>query len=81
MGAGCCQGPEGNGVSLGEGVREGLAPKKAEKINSQRSARKEATWRRKKKEGQVGHDEEGPARTELSTFLKEDIKKCDCVYY
>jgi hypothetical protein len=52
------------GSALGKGVRESPAPQKAGKISSQRSARKEATWSRKKKEGQVGRDEEGPARTE-----------------
>jgi hypothetical protein len=61
MGAGSCLGPEGNGVSLREGVREGPAPQKAGKISSQHSARNEATWRRKKEEERVGRDEEGPA--------------------
>ncbi len=42
----------------GRGVRE------ARKISSQCSARAEATWRRKKRNGHVGRDEEGPARTE-----------------
>ncbi len=45
-------------------MREGPAPQKAGKISSQRSARKGATWRKKKKEERVGRDEEGPARTE-----------------
>jgi hypothetical protein len=39
------------GSAWGRGVREGPAPQEAEKISSQHSARKEATWRRKKKEG------------------------------
>ncbi len=52
------------GSPWGMAVREGPAPQKAGKISSQRSARKEATWRRKKKEEQVVRDEEGPARTE-----------------
>jgi hypothetical protein len=63
MGAGRCLGPEGNGASLGKGG-EGPAPQEARKISSQCSAREEATWRRKKKEGQVGRDEGGPERTE-----------------
>ncbi len=50
-------------------MREGLAPLRARKISSQRSAREEAAWR-KKKEGRVGHDEEAPARTELAIFLR-----------
>ncbi len=45
-------------------MSEGPAPQKAGEISSQRLERKEATWRRKKKEGQVGRDEEGPALTE-----------------
>jgi hypothetical protein len=60
MGAGRCLRPEGNGFRLGEGGERGPGPQKARKISSQRSAREEATWRRKKKEGHVGHDEEGP---------------------
>jgi hypothetical protein len=62
MGEGRCLEPEGNGVSLGE--REGPAPQNAGEISSQRSAMKEATWRRKKKEAGVGRDEEGPAPRE-----------------
>jgi hypothetical protein len=52
------------GSAWERGVREGPAPQEARKISSQCSAREEATWRRKKKEGQIGRDEEGPARTE-----------------
>jgi hypothetical protein len=62
MGAGHCPGPEGNGVR--RGVREGPAPQEARKISSQCSAKAEATWRRKKRNGQVRRDEEGPVRTE-----------------
>jgi hypothetical protein len=51
------------GSAQGRGVREGQAPQGVEKISSQIPARKEATWRRKKKEGRVGRDEE-PACTE-----------------
>ncbi len=78
MGAGCCLGPEENGVSLGEGVREGPLPRK--KISSQCSARAETTWRRKKRNGQVGHDEEGPARTESAIFPRRRfIISVNCV--
>jgi hypothetical protein len=52
------------GSAWGRGVREGPAPQEARKISSQCSAREEATWRRKKKEGRVEHDEEEPVRTE-----------------
>jgi hypothetical protein len=52
------------GSAWGRGLREGPAPQKAGKISSQCLARNEATWRRKKKEGQVVRDEEGPAQTE-----------------
>ncbi len=62
--AGRCLGPEGNAVSLGEGVREGLAPKEARKISSQCSAREEVTWRRKKRNRGVRREEGGLARTE-----------------
>jgi hypothetical protein len=64
MKVGCCRGPEGNGVSSGEGGEGGPGPQGAEKISSLLPTRKEATWRRKKKEGQVGRDEEGTACTE-----------------
>jgi hypothetical protein len=40
----------------GRGVREGLATQNAGKISSQRSARKEATWRRKKEWGLMKKD-------------------------
>jgi hypothetical protein len=59
MRAGHCLGPEGNGVSSGEGGEEGPAPQEAEEISSQYSARAGATWTRTKKAGQIGHDEEG----------------------
>ncbi len=56
MEAGRCRGPEGNGVSLGEEVREGPAPQKAGKISSQCSLRKEAAWRKKSKSGMMKRD-------------------------
>ncbi len=52
------------GSAQGRGVTEGQAPQGAETISSQLPARKEATWGRKKKEGQVRCDEEEPACTE-----------------
>ncbi len=64
MESGRCQGPEGNGVSLGEGGEGGPGPPEGRKDKHQRSARKEATWSRKKKERQVGRGKEGPGRTE-----------------
>jgi hypothetical protein len=48
------------GSAWGRGVREGPAPQKTRKMSSQCSARAETTWRRKKRTGQVGRDEEGP---------------------
>jgi hypothetical protein len=60
------------GSACGKGVKGGLAPQKAGKISSQRSARKEPTWRRKKKEGGVGRDEEGEANR-VSIFLDGSI--------
>jgi hypothetical protein len=41
-------------------VRKGQAPQEGSEISSQLLARKEATWRRKKKEGRVRRDEEEP---------------------
>jgi hypothetical protein len=64
MEAGCCLGPEGNGVSLGEGVKEGLAPQDAGKLSSQCSARAVTTWATTRSTRQVGRDEEGSAQTE-----------------
>ncbi len=52
------------GSAWGKGVREEPAPQEAGKISSQCTARAEATWRGKKRNGQVGRDEEGPAQTE-----------------
>jgi hypothetical protein len=51
-------------------VREGPAPQKLEKISSQHPARKEATWRRKKKEGRVGRNDQ---RAESELFSKKKI--------
>ncbi len=65
MGEGCCLGPEGNGVSLGEGP----ASQEGEKICSQCSERTGTTWAKTRKTGQVGHDEEGSARTECTVFF------------
>ncbi len=43
---------------------EGQAPQKGREISSQLPVRKEATWRRKGKEGRVRRDEEEPTCTE-----------------
>jgi hypothetical protein len=56
-------GPEGNGVSSGEGGEGGPGPPSGEG-DKQSTPRKEATWSRKKKEGWVRCDEEEPACTE-----------------
>jgi hypothetical protein len=64
MGAGCCLGPKGNGVSLGVGSEGGPAPQEAREISSKCSAWAETTWTRTRKDGQIGRDEEGSARTE-----------------
>jgi hypothetical protein len=52
-------------------VREGPAPQEAGEISNQCSARAEATWRRKKRNGQVGSDEGVPAQTERAIFQDE----------
>jgi hypothetical protein len=48
----------------GKGTREGQAPQIRSEINSLTSARKEATWSRKKKERRARRDEEDPPCTE-----------------
>jgi hypothetical protein len=48
------------GSARGKGVREGQAPQGVGKISSQLPARKGTTWRRKKKKGRIGRDEEEP---------------------
>jgi hypothetical protein len=67
--AGCCLGSEGNGVSMGKGVREGSAPREVGKISSQCPARAGTTRAgtsrvRTRKTNQVGRIEGGSARTE-----------------
>jgi hypothetical protein len=62
MGAGHCLGPERNGVSLGEGVREPSPPESRE--DKQSTLSEEGGNMEKKKEGRVRCDEEGPALTE-----------------
>ncbi len=57
---GCCLGPEGNGVGPGEGGEGRPGPPNKEGDKQSLPARKEATWSRKKKEGQVRCDEEEP---------------------
>jgi hypothetical protein len=52
------------GPAWGRGVKEGPGPQEEGKISSQCSERAEATMRRKRRNRQVGHDEEGSARTE-----------------
>jgi hypothetical protein len=47
-GVGRCLGPEGNGVSSGEGGKGGPGPQTEDEISSLATARKEATWSRKK---------------------------------
>jgi hypothetical protein len=63
-GVGCCLGPEGNGVSPGEGGKGGPDPLTRSKISSLDPARKEATWSRRKKERKARRDNEVPACTE-----------------
>jgi hypothetical protein len=66
MGVGRCLGPEGNGVSSGEGGEGGPGPPRSEEdkqsvLNEDRTG---TTWTRTRRSGQVGCDEEGSARTE-----------------
>ncbi len=64
MGAGRCLGPEGNGVSLGEGGEGGPGPPGGGKDKQSVLSGAVTTWARMRKTGQVGRDEEGSARTE-----------------
>jgi hypothetical protein len=59
---GRCLGPEGNGVSFGEGGEGGPWP--PESWEDQQSMLSEEGGSMRKKEMQVGSDEEGPVRTE-----------------
>ncbi len=77
-GVGRCLGPEGNGVSSGEGGEGGPGPQTRSEISSQLPARKEATWSRRKKERRVRHDEEDPACT--VSILKEPLSMYSNVF-
>ncbi len=61
------------GQLRGGGLGRAWPPKEAGMISSQCSARAETTWRRKKRDGQVGCNEEGPAQTEWAIFQDEDF--------
>ncbi len=61
------------GSTWGRGIREGLVPQEARKISSQFSARAEATWRRKKRNERVGHDEERTSTNRVSYFPDEGL--------
>ncbi len=61
------------GSTCGRGVREGLALQEARNISSQCSARAEATWRRKKRDEQVRHDEERTIANRVSYFPDEGL--------
>ncbi len=52
------------GLAQGRGVREDPAAQEAREISSQCSTRAGTTWARRRRSGEVGHDEEGSARTE-----------------
>jgi hypothetical protein len=52
------------GSTPGRGMMEDQAPQTESKISSQLTARKEATWSRRKKERRVRRDEEDTACTE-----------------
>ncbi len=65
--AGCCLGPEGNGVSSGEGGEGGLAPQEAGKISSQCSVRARTTWARTRRTRGEGPDK--------SDVMKKDLRE------
>jgi hypothetical protein len=60
--AGCCLGPEENGVSPEEGGKGGPGPQEAGKISSQCSARAGTTWARTR-------------TTDSSDVMKEDLRE------
>ncbi len=76
MRVGRCLEPKGNGVSLGEGGEGGPGPQEAREMSSQCPTRAETTWTRTRRNGQVGHDEEGSARTEWALF-SQDERSCN----
>ncbi len=63
-GVGHCLGPEGNGVSSGEGGEGGPGHPDKKQDKQSLPARKEATWSRRKKKRRARHDKEDPACTE-----------------
>jgi hypothetical protein len=78
---GSCLGPEGNGVSSGQGGEGGPGPPQTRsEISSQLPARKEATWSRRKKERRVRRDEEDPSVHRVS-ILREPLSMYSNVLY
>jgi hypothetical protein len=67
------------GSAQGKGVREGQSPQAGREISIQLPARKEATWSRKRKEGQVRRDEEDLACKEwaYSRRLFNNVIRCN----
>ncbi len=61
IGAGHCLGPEGNGVSLGEGSEGGPGPARGEGDKQSVLNEGRDKKRRIERNRQVGHDEEGSA--------------------
>ncbi len=69
-GVGRCLGPEGNGVSSGEGGEGGPGPQIEGEISSLAPARKEATWSRRKKGRRARRDNKDPACKEGALLRK-----------
>jgi hypothetical protein len=61
------------GSAWGKGVRESPAPQKAEKISSQPSARKEATWR----SGVVRKDQCGKSEQFFCRKILKSVMVCN----
>jgi hypothetical protein len=59
-----CLGSEENGVRWGRGVRVGVGRQKGGKISSRCPTKAGTTWRRMRRNNEVGHDEGGSAQTE-----------------
>jgi hypothetical protein len=70
MGAGRCLGPEGNGVSLGEGGKGGLSPPGSKKDKQSVLSEGRGNMEKDQENGQVGRDKEVSPRTGWAIFSK-----------
>ncbi len=78
IGAGHCLGPEGNGVSLGEGDERGLSPPESREDKQSMLSEEGGNMEKEEEGGRVGRDEE-TSSNRVSNFSKRRFNKCDCV--